>query len=457
MENSNENRKSKPSMGYFLILVTLLLVITFSAAIVKNNTAEAMKGQLNDVYTRSFLQLTDCVKDIDTLLSKCVVTNSPYVLNDLANEIYQKASFAQANLGELPISHVEIDNTAKFLTQVGDYTYSISKKGLRGEELSADEKKQLEDLAKYSSTLTQTLFEIQNDLFSGKLSFDISEKSSEVLASEDKKLDIGSSAEKMEKEFEEYPSLIYDGPFSDHINKISAKMLSKTNKITEQHAMEIAKEFLNEPKKVSARGKSNSNIPTYVFSAANSGNDDAYIEITENGGYVLYMLKNRDVAETKLDISDAVRLGADCLAKNKCYSMKESYYEIRNNIATINYAYVEDDITMYSDLIKIKIALDNGEILGFEANGYIMSHEEHRNLNTPSLTLDEARSKVSKSIEITSESLAAIPKENKTEVLCYEFKGKFNGKNYIVYINATTGAEEKILILLETENGTLTL
>lgn len=457
MENSSENKKSKPSIGYFLILVTILLIITFSAAIVKNNTAEAVKGQLNDVYTRSFLQLTDCVKDIDTLLSKCVVTNSPYVLNDLANEIYQKASFAQANLGELPISHVEIDNTAKFLTQVGDYTYSVSKKGLRGEELSADEKKQLEDLAKYSSTLTQTLFEIQNDLFAGKLSFDISEKSSEALANEDKRLDIGSSAEKMEKEFEEYPSLIYDGPFSDHINKISAKMLSKTNKITEQHAMEIAKEFLNEPKKISTRGKSNSNIPTFVFSAANSGGDDAYIEITENGGYVLYMLKNRDVAETKLDISDAVRLGADCLAKNKCYSMKESYYEIRNNIATINYAYVEDDVTMYSDLIKIKIALDNGEILGFEANGYIMSHEEHRNLNSASLTLDEAREKVSKSIEITSEGLAAIPKDNKTEVLCYEFKGKFNGKNYIVYINATTGAEEKILILLETENGTLTL
>lgn len=455
MENTNQ--KSRPSLGYFLILVTALLVITGAAAIVKNNSANAMKGQLNDVYTRSFLQLTDCVKDIDTLLSKCIVTNSPYVLNDLANEIYQKASFAQANLGELPISHVEIDNTAKFLTQVGDYTYSISKKGLRGEELSAEEKSTLENLAKYSSTLTQTLFEIQNDLFSGKLSFDISEKSSQVLANEDKKLNIGSSAERMEKEFEEYPSLIYDGPFSDHINKISAKMLGNANKITEQHAMEIAKEFLNEPKKISGRGKSESNIPTYIFSAYNSGGDDAYIEITENGGYILYMLKNRDVAETKLDITDAVRLGADCLAKNKCYSMKESYYEIRNNIATINYAYVENDVIMYSDLIKLKIALDNGEILGFEANGYIMSHAEHRPLNEVKLTVDEAREKVSKSLEIVSEGKAAIPKDNKTEVLCYEFKGKFNGKNYIVYINATTGQEEKILILLENENGTLTL
>ena len=457
MENTNGSKKSKSSTGYFVILVIALLVITCGAAIINNNSAQAMKGQLNDVYTRSFLQLTDCVKDIDTLLSKCVVTNSPYVLNDLSNEIYQKASFAQANLGELPISHVEIDNTAKFLTQVGDYTYSISKKSLQGKELSAEEKKQLEELTKYSSTLTQTLFDIQNDLFSGKLSFDISDKSKTALASEDKKLDIGSSAEKMEKEFEEYPSLIYDGPFSDHINKISAKMLGNTNKITQQHAMDIAKEFLGEPKKVSARGKSESNIPTYVFSASYSSGDDAYIEITENGGYVLYMLKNREVAEAKLDINDAVKIGADCLAKNKCYSMKESYYEIQNNIATINYAYVEDGVTMYSDLIKLKIALDNGEILGFEANGYIMSHQEKRTLNEAAITYEDARTKVSGSLEIVSESMAAIPKNDKTEVLCYEIKGKFGGKTYLVYINATTGAEEKILILLENENGTLTL
>ncbi|UKI38124.1 MAG: hypothetical protein L6V93_09165 [Clostridiales bacterium] len=53
----------------------------------------------------------------------------------------------------------------------------------------------------------------------------------------------------------------------------------------------MQKNFFKRTEKVSARGKSNSNIPTYVFSAANSGNDDAYIEITENGGYVLYMLK----------------------------------------------------------------------------------------------------------------------------------------------------------------------
>jgi hypothetical protein len=53
--------------------------------------------------------------------------------------------------------------------------------------------------------------------------------------------------------------------------------------------------------------------------------------------------------------------------------------------------------------------------------------------------------------------MAVIPLESKREVLCYEFKGKFDDKNFLVYINAETGQEEKILLLLETPNGILTM
>ena len=60
-------------------------------------------------------------------------------------------------------------------------------------------------------------------------------------------------------------------------------------------------------------------------------------------------------------------------------------------------------------------------------------------------------------IKIETEGMAYIPKDNKTEVLCYEFKGKFNNKTYLVYINAKTGNEERILILVESGEGTLTI
>ena len=112
---------------------------------------------------------------------------------------------------------------------------------------------------------------------------------------------------------------------------------------------------------------------------------------------------------------------------------------------------------MYPDLVKVKIALDNGEVLGFECQGYIMAHQDERNIDDIGITIDEARDRVSKNIKIETEGMAYIPKDNKTEVLCYEFKGNYDNRNFLVYINAKTGAEEQILMLIESENGILTI
>ena len=38
-----------------------------------------------------------------------------------------------------------------------------------------------------------------------------------------------------------------------------------------------------------------------------------------------------------------------------------------------------------------------------------------------------------------SEGLAVIPTEWESEVLCYEFKGKIENQEFLVYINAENG------------------
>ena len=60
-------------------------------------------------------------------------------------------------------------------------------------------------------------------------------------------------------------------------------------------------------------------------------------------------------------------------------------------------------------------------------------------------------------INIESERLAIIPTDSKEEILTYEFKGKLNEKEFLIYVNAITGLEEKVLIIKQTENGTLTM
>ena len=38
--------------------------------------------------------------------------------------------------------------------------------------------------------------------------------------------------------------------------------------------------------------------------------------------------------------------------------MKETYYIKQEGIVTINYAYMQNDVIMYPDLIKLKVALN---------------------------------------------------------------------------------------------------
>ena len=44
----------------------------------------------------------------------------------------------------------------------------------------------------------------------------------------------------------------------------------------------------------------------------------------------------------------------------------------------------------------------------------------------------------------------------KTEIFCYEFKGKVDGTDFLVYVNAKTGKEENILVIIDTPDGILT-
>ena len=103
------------------------------------------------------------------------------------------------------------------------------------------------------------------------------------------------------------------------------------------------------------------------------------------------------------------------------------------------------------------MALDAGRVVGFESEGYLMNHMA-RDLPAPAVTEAEAQAVVSPALTVLSHQLTVIPTGGEYEVLCHEFKCQDeDGRHVIVYVNAQNGLEEKILLLLEDENGTLVL
>lgn len=168
---------------------------------------------------------------------------------------------------------------------------------------------------------------------------------------------------------------------------------------------------------------------------------------------------DRDVSAEVISDEEAKQKAQEFLEAKGFTNMKSTYYIKQGGISTINFAYEQkyngQDVIMYADLIKVKVALDNGEILGIETSGYLNNHYE-RQLSEPVVSMQEAKQKLNPDIEITNERLACIPTEWNTEIFCYEFQGKIDEINFLTYVNVETGAEQDTLVITDTGNGTLT-
>lgn len=49
--------------------------------------------------------------------------------------------------------------------------------------------------------------------------------------------------------------------------------------------------------------------------------------------------------------------------------------------------------------------------------------------------------------------MAVIPVMGNREVMAYEFRGKYQDEEYLVYINAVNGIEERIQRIIKTPKG----
>ena len=412
--------------------------------------------EVNNSYDRAFFELTDYVNNIDALLSKAQLAATPAELASLSNEIFMQSSAAKACFGQLPQGEIKLESTARFLSQVGDYTYVLSQNMINGAEITDEEYKTLAKLNDYASKLGQGLGDIENRIFTGEI--DLKTASADVFTTVfAADTSIFDDLENVEHAFDGYPSLIYDGPFSEHIENMESYMLKTAPELSRDEALIKAKEFLGERgDRLEFENELNGTaIDTYNFSSY-SRDGMVTVSVTKRGGYVLFFTDTRDVSKQELDITAASERAMSFLKSRGIEDMTESYYETKNNIATINFAYSQAGIKCYSDLIKVRVALDNGEIVGMESRGYLMNHrmrEIPQNVMTP----DEARERVSSHLYVRDAVPAIIPKDSLREVFCYEFKGEYAGKNFLVYINAENGREEDILLLLESDTGVLTV
>ncbi len=450
--------KNRLKKGHMLSLICVLLIIVAVLGVVLYKKQAQYRQASENSYNMAFYELVDYVQNVESYLAKSVISSTPEQGAETLTHLWREANLAQSYLSRLPIESQELENTEKFLNQVSDYSYTLSRKNIYDEKLSEDDLKNLKDLHGYSVELENTLNQLSEDLNSGRFKWgELTKKGSIAFAQQVDNIS-KESFSNLEENFHEYSGLIYDGAFSEHLTGQEKKGLTGED-IEEEQAKKKAEEFIgkDEVKEITNLGYSeNASVPSYDFSITNKKDETINISISKKGGHIVYMNSNREVNTETISQEEANKKGKEFLNNKGFKNMKETYYLKQEGIVTINYAYMQDNVVIYPDLIKVKVALDNGDVLGMETSGYLNNHTT-RDISKIKISQQEAKKKLNKDLEIESEGLAIIPTEWKTEILCYEFKGKVDGREFLVYINSENGKEEDILIIKNTPNGTLTM
>ncbi len=438
-------------IGVFLIIIAVLITVLV-------RKEQDSKQASENSYNMAFYSLVDYVENVETYLAKSLISSTPEHGAETLTNVWREANLAQSYLSRLPIESQELENTEKFLNQVSDYSYSLSRKNIYNESLSDEDLKNLKDLHNYSVELENTLNQLSEDINSGRIKWNELSNKGTVAFAQQVSTQTNDSFSNLEENFHEYSGLIYDGAFSEHITSSEKKGLTG-NDIDEETAKQKVAEFVGQEniKEIQSLGFSeNATIPEYNFSVKTNLENDITISVSKKGGHIIYMNSNRTVNSEIISQEEANEKGKEFLNNKGLNNMKETYYLKQDGIVTINYAYTQNDVVVYSDLIKVKVALDNGEVLGIETTGYLNNHTQ-RDTSKVKISKEEAKKTLNKDLEISSEGLAIIPTEYNTEILCYEFKGKVDDREFLVYINAENGREEDILIITNTPNGTLTM
>ncbi len=445
-------RKRRTAVRLLSFCAAALLVMGGFTARARAEAREDRR-QLEAGWRRSFAALASDAAQIHTALTKCLCSSSPRLVGSACAEISARAQEAQLNMGELPFSGLLLEKTSGFLGRLGDYSRVLAQ-GAYAELPGDPERETMEALSRAAESLDRSLTELQSQLEQGMISIrQLAEDPDRVEAAIP---DLGAGMMEIEDAFPELPALIYDGPYSDSVDQGEARFLAGLPEVEEREAVWAAVAFAGvSQSSVKSLGRGEGRLPCYLLNADRNGTE-LTLRVTIRGGRILDMVAAGETREARLTPEEAVERAADFLGSRGYGEMRETYWRREGNTVLINFAPLQGDVLCYPDLVKVRVELEKGDVVGFDAEGYLLNHTL-RSLPEPA-SREEAAAGVAQSLTILSDRPAVIPTEGKGERFCREFLCETPaGGKCLVYVDALTGEEARILLLQEDEDGTLTL
>ena len=450
-EISKKNIKRKNKAIKILALSTSILALSTIglgvAYAVKSEQANSYKLSLENVYEKNFYNLLDSVNTAENDLSKVLASSGSTYQSKLLNSVAKASNEAQISVSGLPLTQSDIYDMVKMVNQVYGYTSTLSDKIAKGQTLRESEIKTLEDVYQNILILKNQLNEFSRKMQAGYSILD------ESVFNEDGTTNFTQFFTQMSDLDVKYPTMIYDGPFSDSVVNSEIKGL-KGSTVREEEAENAIKKHFKNLTRLNFQETTKGRFETYNFRAVNSDEENLYIQVTKIGGRILTVSGSGKNGNATIDKTQAEKIAIDFAKNNGVENATVVWSDQLYEDLYLNIAPVQDGIILYPDLVKVKIDLTTGTIVGYDATSYFTNHTS-RSLGQGSLTKQQAEEKVSSAFSIVQTRKALSPLDYNREVVCYEVQATKDDNTYYFYFNVENGETENILKVVKTDNGNL--
>lgn len=359
--------------------------------------------------------------------------------------VWRLTSQAQNEINQLPLAMLPFNKAEQFLSRISSFAYRTAVRDLNKQPMTPEELKTMKSLYKTADSVNQELGKVQDAVISDHLRWmDVETTIASKNGPNDNSIIDGFKT--VDKQMGAYPENEWGPSAMSTDRKLSSAGLTGND----MAAVEIKKKALDflghqaisTDVKVSEAG-AKTDLPAYAVSVKGKNNVNIQLDYTRKGGYLLWFMNPRDVKSRKLNFDTALNKASQFLLRHDYKDMSPVTYDEYDHVAVFTFAHTIDNVNIYSDKVSVRVALDNGEVVGLQASDHVFA-KKLLTPGKPKMKKEQAQKGLNPDFRIEDYSLSVIENDMGQPVLCHEFTGKINDHRYRIFMNADTGIEESI-------------
>lgn len=440
----------------FFPIVTILLIGSLVWGNQVKDERDAIAINAENQYQRAFHDLSFHMDRIHTEIGNTLAVNSTSQgmhRKGLMN-VWRLTSEAQSEISQLPLTMLPFSKTEEFLSRISNFSYKAGVRDMTKEPLSENEVKMLKTLYANSGDITKDLQKVQNSVIANNLRWmDVDTALSKQNTQADNAIIDGFKS--VNKKVEQYPELDWGPSVSSMYQQRSVKMLSGvpvTEEDITRKALKFADASNNASCQVTENGKG-TDWESYTAKVQSPDGKPISMDFTRKGGLLTSYTDERQVGAKKVSVEDAMNQASQFLENKGYRNMMAVSADPYDNLVNFTFVREQDGVLIYPEKMTVRSALDNGEVVGFQASDFVYEHKDNREIPEAKISLAEARKTLNSDFKELYNRKAIIKNDRDEDILCYEIGGKINGSQYRLFINADTGLEETVEVLKDAQAG----